>query len=407
MATVSSNANSHTNEQRIRELKQQRRAFKGQITKFRKYLGRVENTPKNRYKLRYRIHRMRNQFETFNKIQDELAVIDNYDEVEAERDTTTDQFDDVIAEADVLFDTLKKDAAPSTPASLTTDASTKSPASPTLCSIPVNLPKIDLPKFDGRIETWVTFKDAFQTLIHTQPGLSKIQKLNYLRLSLNGRAADAIDTFSITEDNYDVAWTHLNEIYNNKRVLILRHTALFRDTPAMNDDSSESIRDLVNHMQSHVRSLQAFGRNLSDDDIGNDFLCSVVISKMGWVTRKAWERTLKNTDAPKIGDIFTFLHLASHQSKDYASTYTPRTRQNYTNATVTKPRPMTRSQHSRPHTPHATQSQRRQTYAMTVSANPERRTPTSTPRSSPPVTPRSSPPSTPLPPSPRLRRRQG
>ncbi|XP_029053971.2 uncharacterized protein LOC123988478 [Osmia bicornis bicornis] len=293
---------------------------------FGNYIDAFQDSVKERVKLRERIQRLRNQFETFNAVQDELALIDNFDEAENERQTTTDQFDDIMTNAIVLLERFERSATPSP--QLPIDPMLRgSPApSSSMLSLPVHLPKIDLPKFDGRIETWVTFKDAFNTLIHVQPGLSRIQKLHYLKLSLSGRAEDAIAAFTITEDNYDAAWNHLSEIYDNKRALVLRHAALLRDTPAMSDDSSEAIRDLANHMQLHIRSLQALGR--SREDIANDLLSSIVISKMGPDTRRTWERTLNNTEVPKLDDIFKYLHNASHQTKEYqAATVKPRSHQ--------------------------------------------------------------------------------
>ncbi|CAK9833169.1 hypothetical protein ANTRET_LOCUS9892 [Anthophora retusa] len=295
----------------IRDLKTKRRLFKGQVTQFGKWVESYKDSTKERVKLRERITRLRNQFETFNRVQDELSSVGNFEDEESERQLTTDHYDDVMATAVVCLEELETRAAPSSPRS---HISTQS-SSPYALS--VNLPKIDLPKFDGRIEMWITFKDAFHTLIHTQPGLNKIQKLHYLRLSLSGKAEAAIGAFSITEDNYEAAWNHLMEIYDNKRALVLRHAALLRDTPAMPDDSSDSIRELANHMQLHIRSLQAIGR--SSDDIANDLLASILISKMGNDTRKSWERTLSDTEMPKIDDLFKFLHNASHQSKDYAT----------------------------------------------------------------------------------------
>ncbi|KZC14033.1 hypothetical protein WN55_06240 [Dufourea novaeangliae] len=82
-------------------------------------------------------------------------------------------------------------------------------------SLSVNLPKIDLPKFDRRIETWVTFKNAFCTLIHEEQGLDKLQKLNYLQLSLAGKTEDAIGAFVISEENYKAAWEDLCRIGNS------------------------------------------------------------------------------------------------------------------------------------------------------------------------------------------------
>lgn len=151
-------------------------------------------------------------------------------------------------------------------------------------------------------------------MIHSHSGLSNVQKLNYLRLSLSGKAASATGTFTICDDNYDVARSHLKEIYDNKRAVVLRHAVLLRDT-VIPDDSSESIRDLVNHMQLHIRSLQALGR--SWEDVANDLITSIVVSKMVNDTRKTWERTLSDREVPKITDIFKYLYNASHQCKDY------------------------------------------------------------------------------------------
>ncbi|CAK9801781.1 hypothetical protein ANTQUA_LOCUS3006 [Anthophora quadrimaculata] len=307
MATENVEALAH-----VRDLKIKRRLFKGQVTQFGNWIESYQDSTKERVKLRERIGRLRNQFETFNRVQDELSSICNFEEEENERQRTTDHYDDVMATAVVCLEELETRATQSSPGSQNTSTQSSSPY-----ALSVNLPKIDLPKFDGRIEMWITFKDAFNTLIHTQSGLSKIQKLHYLRLSLSGKAESAIGAFSITDDNYEAAWNHLREIYDNKRALVLRHAALLRDTPAMPDDSSDSIRDLANHMQTHIRSLQALGR--SPDDIANDLLASILISKMGTDTRKSWERTLSDTEVPKIDDLFKYLHNASHQSKDFAT----------------------------------------------------------------------------------------
>ncbi|XP_078051973.1 uncharacterized protein LOC144478129 [Augochlora pura] len=187
-------------------------------------------------------------------------------------------------------------------------------------TIGVHLPKIDLPKFDGKLEKWTTFKDAFKHIIHAHPNLSDIQKLSYLRLSLTGKAASAIESLTISEDDYKVAWNQLLEDYDNTRALVLRHSSLLIDTSAMPDDSSDSTRDLVNHMQSHIRSLRALGR--SWENIANDLLTNIAISKMHPETRKSWEITLVDTRMPEIEDVFKHLRNVSHRCESTESTAT-------------------------------------------------------------------------------------
>lgn len=154
-------------------------------------------------------------------------------------------------------------------------------------------------------------------MIHAHASLSNIQKLNYLRLSVSGRAATSIEAFTISEDNYEPAWNHLTEIFDNKHAIILRHAALLRETPVMQNDSSDAILDLVNHVQLHVRSLRALGRTW--EDLANDLLAGIIISRMSTETRKNWEQTLTDREMPKIHDIFNHLHNAAHQSNEYES----------------------------------------------------------------------------------------
>ena len=303
---------------RINSLKLKRRSFKSQITCFNKYLDSYQDSEKNRVKLRERIGRLRNQFETFNGIQDELALIENFDQAEAEREDVTEQYDDTLATAVILINP-SVESVNLTPRPNVEIVSRDSPAPSAASSFPlsVKLPKLDLQKFDGRIEKWVTFRDGFKTTIHAIPGLSNMQKLNYLRASLSGKAESAIEAYTITDDNYEAAWDHLLEIYDNKRALVLRHASLLVGTPAMPDDSSESNRDLANHMQLHIRSLQALGR--SWEDIANDLLLSIVVSSMADDSRKAWERTLSAMEVPKVATVIKHLHIAAHQCEEYST----------------------------------------------------------------------------------------
>lgn len=312
MANASTSESGAMQSQAVRLLKNKRRSFKAQLTSFGNSLETYEDSAKERVKLRERIERLRKQFDNFNEIQDELGLIEDFLQTQTERDAVTAQYDEVIATAITILREAEH-----TPTQLTTTAMRSINDSPALSSssaaIGVHLPKIDLPKFDGRLEKWVAFKDSFSTMIHSHPGLTDIQKLHYLRLSLSGKAESAMESFTISEDNYRAAWDQLNETYDNTRALVLRHSTLLRDTPAMIDDSAESIRDMINHMQSHIRSLNALGRSWAD--IANDLVASIAISKMSPGTKRDWEQTLNDTNMPKIADIFRHLRNASHRCR--------------------------------------------------------------------------------------------
>lgn len=96
-------------------------------------------------------------------------------------------------------------------------------------------------------------------MIHSYPDLSNTQKLNYLHLSLSGRAESPIESFTISKDNYTAAREQLFDAYDNERVIVLRHATLLIDMLEMIDDSSASIHDFVNHMQAPILSLRSLG----------------------------------------------------------------------------------------------------------------------------------------------------
>lgn len=68
----------------------------------------------------------------------------------------------------------------------------------------VKLPNIDLPKFDGNYERWISFKDLFESLV-SNAILFSIQKLHYLKVSLMGEAVKVVASIELTNDNYEVA----------------------------------------------------------------------------------------------------------------------------------------------------------------------------------------------------------
>jgi len=85
--------------------------------------------------------------------------------------------------------------------------------------VKVNLPKMQLPSFDGNIQQWTEFWEMFCTAVDQQ-NLSKVSKFTYLKGILKGAAATAISGIAITPDNYDLAVTILKERFGRTDVII-------------------------------------------------------------------------------------------------------------------------------------------------------------------------------------------
>ena len=67
------------------------------------------------------------------------------------------------------------------------------------------LDRIRIIKFWGDIQEWRTYWDLFESLVHNNPGLSTIEKFNYLYGSLKGEGLSPIKCLAVRAENYNMA----------------------------------------------------------------------------------------------------------------------------------------------------------------------------------------------------------
>jgi len=63
----------------------------------------------------------------------------------------------------------------------------------------IRLLTIELPKFNGDIAEWLGFRDTFQSLIHNNETIDPIQKFHYLKVALEGNAAQIIKSLEFSD----------------------------------------------------------------------------------------------------------------------------------------------------------------------------------------------------------------
>jgi len=82
-----------------------------------------------------------------------------------------------------------------------------------------NLPKLQLPSFDGKVSEWQEFWDIYCCSIHEQ-NLPDVSKFTYLKSVLRGSALAAIAGISVTGDNYQLAVKLLKDRFGKKEAII-------------------------------------------------------------------------------------------------------------------------------------------------------------------------------------------
>ena len=87
----------------------------------------------------------------------------------------------------------------------------------------IKLPKLTLRRFKGDITQFRTFWDTFESAVHSNPGLTKIDKFSYLVSLLEGSASRVIERLPVTEENYDSAVEILKKRFGKPQQLISAH----------------------------------------------------------------------------------------------------------------------------------------------------------------------------------------
>ncbi|XP_076380674.1 uncharacterized protein LOC143260026 [Megalopta genalis] len=188
---------------------------------------------------------------------------------------------------------------------------TESPASIISAPIAVKLPEMRLPTFDGTIENWSSFYDLFSSTIDRNENLTSVQKLQYLRSTLTGKAAACIKSLTTTDVNYPAAIEILKEKFDCPRKTLLRHCDAIREIPKLAKDTPEAIDDLLDTLNQHLRALNNLGEPVAT---WNTLLISTILSKLNSDTILQWELTLPDKQMPSYTHLIKFLRKRANCS---------------------------------------------------------------------------------------------
>lgn len=167
------------------------------------------------------------------------------------------------------------------------------------------LPRIDLPKFGGNYCEWSTFSDLFTSLVGSSTELSCVEKLQYLKLSLTGTAAERIKNVAVTSENFQRAWDSLVAYYENKRVLVDTYLDALFAARRVSRESAEEIEQLLSTVTQAIGALQALNRPTKHWD---DVIVHTTIRKLDPNSVKEWEREVGASTTPSTWtDLETFL----------------------------------------------------------------------------------------------------
>ena len=269
----------------------QRGIIKGQVTRFLKYL---DDGGQDVAQLQSRLKKLDEQVIKFEDIQSQVETLDPTNPTHAsERETFENTYFHIASTANTIIRKVKAQSV---------DAITET-VSPQKRA---KLPKIQLPLFDGKIEEWLSFRNIFISLIHSDPYLIKLDKLHYLRSSLKGQAAQVIHELELTDANYDRAWDLLNRRYHNLKVITRTHLKLMLDYIKLSKEDYQSLRKLLDDFLRHTSALQTLQHPVQSWDV---ILIHILISKLDSITYRAWEIHSTSEPMPTFNYLCEFLQM--------------------------------------------------------------------------------------------------
>lgn len=182
----------------------------------------------------------------------------------------------------------------------------------------VKIKPIEPPEFDGSVEKWISFRDVFESIVHTNDNLDDIQKFHYLRQSVKipSNQANILDSFTFNASNYEDAWTAVKRRYNDARKIIDFHLSSLFSTKRMVNGSSTELRKLIDSFTSNLSSLKQQGYVVDDcDDLANVLLVHLVTHRLDDDTLRDW-RKFHQEDTATLCQLLDFLEAQQRSLDD-------------------------------------------------------------------------------------------
>ena len=122
------------------------------------------------------------------------------------------------------------------------------------------LPKLNMSFYAGHPLLWQSFWDCFDAAINSNPTLTGVQKLTYLRAQLQGDTAGVIAGFPLPDANYSHSIVLLQSRFGQPRKLVSAHMQALLDLPSPVNILT-SLQPFHDSVESHIRSLSSLGKD--------------------------------------------------------------------------------------------------------------------------------------------------
>ncbi|OXU17668.1 hypothetical protein TSAR_006655 [Trichomalopsis sarcophagae] len=125
-------------------------------------------------------------------------------------------------------------------------------------------PIVDVRKFDGSHEKWNAWKNNFQSVVHNHTEISNYVKHSQLSNAVQWLAAQEIEEFEISDENYSLAWDVLCKAYDQKRLVVNEHLNKIFTLPKVAEAKYKPLPSLMYTMRQHLKVLETLDIRIPD-----------------------------------------------------------------------------------------------------------------------------------------------
>lgn len=207
-------------------------------------------------------------------------------------------------------------------------------------------------EFDGNPLKWHGFLSAFVAGVHGNTDVPPVSKFKHLMKALKGKAATAIGTWDVTDENYRFAWLRLLELYDKKYPRIQAYVSQIVNLPMLHETTADGLQKLAHTTYEVVRQLKSLGMPTDNWDM---MIICILHAKLDPQTCCEWELARANNDDPKLEFMLNFLERRATAYANIPRQLSHQTANVNRNLTAQRSSHQTAQQNASQSTPTATQ----------------------------------------------------
>uniref|UniRef100_A0AC35EUT0 Peptidase aspartic putative domain-containing protein n=1 Tax=Panagrolaimus sp. PS1159 TaxID=55785 RepID=A0AC35EUT0_9BILA len=128
-----------------------------------------------------------------------------------------------------------------------------------------NIPTIDIPFFDGKLEDWRGWHQLIEVKVNKK-NVSDAEKRSFVISKLSGDALQCVKAYPVNDQNYPKIMDKLKENYGKDRDIKLHLIDKLRNAPEIVNDT-KSIRQEIERCEAWIRQLEDMGEPINTLDI--------------------------------------------------------------------------------------------------------------------------------------------